>query len=184
MMPAAHNPALWAQTPFLASWLAPLLPVLARPDVTDIFINRPGEVWVESVSAPLVPPVISRLPMPELDAACLDRVARQIAALCHQGISREHPLLAANLPDGARVQLVAPPATTGALALAIRKQVVPNLCLREYLRHTQDHAPRLQQGWTSPPPLALPTDTSAEGLADYLGGLVRNKRNIDRKSVV
>ena len=61
------------------------------------------------------------------------RLARQIAALSHQGISREHPLLSATLPDGARVQVVAPPATRGPLALAIRKHVSPDLTLDDYV---------------------------------------------------
>ena len=32
---------------YLDVWLAPLLPILDRPNVTDIYINRPGECWVE-----------------------------------------------------------------------------------------------------------------------------------------
>ncbi|NWP10290.1 Flp pilus assembly complex ATPase component, partial [Escherichia coli] len=58
---------------------------------------------------------------------------RQIAALSHQGISREHPLLSASLPDGSRVQVVAPPATRGPMALAIRKHVSSDLTLDDYV---------------------------------------------------
>jgi type IV secretion system protein VirB11 len=68
-----------------------------------------------------------------LDAATLERLARQIAALSHQGISREHPLLSAALPDGARVQIVAPPATRGPMAIAIRKHVSSDLALDDYV---------------------------------------------------
>src|SRR6185437_2172976 len=67
-----------------------------------------------------------------LDEATLIRLARQVAALSHQGVNREHPLLSAILPGGSRVQVVAPPATRGPLALAIRKQVAPNLALADY----------------------------------------------------
>jgi type IV secretion system protein VirB11 len=42
-------------------------------------------------------------------------------------------LLSATLPDGARVQVVAPPATRGPLALAIRKHVSPDLALEDYV---------------------------------------------------
>ena len=31
---------------YLRSYLAPLTGMLARPDVTDIYVNRPGELWV------------------------------------------------------------------------------------------------------------------------------------------
>jgi type IV secretion system protein VirB11 len=113
---------------YLRSYLAPLAEMLARPDVTDIYVNRPGEVWTESTTG-----AIERHEAPGLDEATLGRLARQIAALSHQGISREHPLLSATLPDGARVQIVAPPATRGPLALAIRKHVSPDLTLTDYV---------------------------------------------------
>ena len=113
---------------YLRSYLAPLTGMLARPDVTDIYVNRPGELWVETMAGE-----IERHDAPRLDEATLERLARQIAALSHQGISREHPLLSATLPDGARVQIVTPPATRGPLALAIRKHVSPDLCLDDYV---------------------------------------------------
>ena len=102
--------------------------MLARPDVTDIYVNRPGEIWIETVGGET-----ERHDAPALDPATLDRLSRQIAALSHQGISREHPLLSATLPDGARVQVVSPPATRGDLALAIRKHVSPHLSLQDYV---------------------------------------------------
>jgi type IV secretion system protein VirB11 len=114
---------------YLLSYLAPLAKTLARPDVTDIYVNRPGEIWVETLGG-----AMERHETPGLDAAVLGRLARQIAALSHQGISREHPLLSASLPDGARVQVIAPPATRGDLALAIRKHVSSDLSLNDYVK--------------------------------------------------
>ena len=113
---------------YLHAYLAPLAGMLARPDVTDIYVNRPGELWVETTGG-----AIERHEAPQLDEPTLDRLARQIAAVSHQGISREHPLLSAVLPDGARVQVIAPPATRGPLALAIRKHVSPDLALADYV---------------------------------------------------
>jgi type IV secretion system protein VirB11 len=111
---------------FLGAFLAPLEDALQRPDVTDIFINRPGELWLETSGG------IERHENPDLDDAALWRLARQIAAASDQGISREHPLLAANLPSGARIQICAPPATRGHVTLAIRKHEVPDLTLADY----------------------------------------------------
>ena len=113
---------------YLHRYLAPLAQVLARADVTDLYINRPGEVWIETLTGET-----ERHEVPGLDEATLSRLARQIAALSHQGISREHPLLSATLPDGARVQIVAPPATRGPLALAIRKHISSDLALADYV---------------------------------------------------
>ncbi|MDR7920484.1 ATPase, T2SS/T4P/T4SS family, partial [Escherichia coli] len=76
---------------------------------------------------------VERYPAPDLDTATLDRLARQIAALSHQGISREHPRLSASLPDGSRVQVAAPPATRGPMALAIRKHISQDLRLDDYV---------------------------------------------------
>lgn len=120
---AADAPGL-----YLRSYLAPLSGMLARTDVTDIYVNRPHEVWVETTGG-----AIERHEAPELDEPTLSRLARQIAALSHQGISREHPLLSATLPGGERVQIVGPPATRGSLALAIRKHVEPDLSLADYV---------------------------------------------------
>jgi len=65
-------------------------------------------------------------------AVALQRLAQQIAGASHQGVNRQHPLLAASLPGGARVQVVAPPATRRHFALAIRKHVVGDLTLNAY----------------------------------------------------
>lgn len=111
---------------FLGAFLAPLEEALARTDVTDIFVNRPGELWLETSAG------VERQDNPALDDAALWRLARQIAAASDQGISREHPLLAATLPNGARVQICAPPATRGHVTVAIRKHLVPDLALADY----------------------------------------------------
>ncbi len=94
--------------------------------MTDILVNRPGEVWTDG------PDGLRRVEAPEVTDVTLQRLAQQIAASTHQGVSREHPLLAATLPDGSRVQVVGPPATREHIALAIRKHVVPDLKLADY----------------------------------------------------
>ncbi len=116
-----------AQRVYLDAFLAPLSAHLSRADVTDLYVNRPGEVWLETAAG------IEQHAVPFLDDAALWRLARQIAAAADQGISREHPLLAATLPDGARVQFCAPPATRGAMVVAIRKHSMPDLRLSDYL---------------------------------------------------
>ena len=108
---------------FLANFLKPLAEHLARQDVTDIYVNRPGELWLESMSGG-----IERILAPELTAHWLDRLARQIAAFSSQGVNREHPVLSASLPDGARVQIIIPPATRGSTVMAIRKHLVMDRC--------------------------------------------------------
>jgi type IV secretion system protein VirB11 len=112
---------------YLSSYLEPLAPWLSQSDVTDIFINGPGEIWVEVLGHPP-----ERIEVPSLTRSCLARMARQIAAFGAQGISREHPLLAASLPDGSRVQIVLPPATRGEIAIAIRRHISAGMSLGDY----------------------------------------------------
>jgi type IV secretion system protein VirB11 len=112
---------------YLRIYLAPLLRHLERPEVTDLYVNRAGELWVETLGG-----ATERHEASEVTEALLWRLARQIASVTHQGVSREHPLLAARLPDGSRIQIVAPPATRGPMALAVRKHVSANLSLADY----------------------------------------------------
>ncbi|PAX06398.1 P-type DNA transfer ATPase VirB11 [Sphingomonas lenta] len=116
-----------APASYLDIYLGPLLAHMRRPDVTDLYVNRPGEIWVERLGG-----AIERHDAPEVTEAQLWRLARQVASVTHQGISREHPLLAARLPDGARVQVVAPPATRGPMAVAIRRHVSADMGLSDY----------------------------------------------------
>jgi type IV secretion system protein VirB11 len=111
---------------YLSAYLAPLKPWLDREDVTDVWINAPGTVWVETKDG-----TNTRFEAPELTETALLRLARQIAGAASQGLSREHPLLSATLPDGARVQVVAAPATRSSLALAIRKPSIADLSVED-----------------------------------------------------
>jgi len=159
---------------YLRSYLAPLTGMLARPDVTDIYVNRPGELWVETTGGE-----IERHEAPGLDEPTLARLARQIAALSHQGISREHPLLSATLPDGARVQVVAPPATRGPLALAIRKHVSPDLALDDYVAAGAFAETRARDSLDrSAIDRALATQLAKGEIAGMLASAVRARKNI------
>jgi type IV secretion system protein VirB11 len=111
---------------YLRTYLAPFAPWLDRQDVTDILVNRPGEVWIDGAKG------FERIETPDVTDVMLQRLAQQIAAHSAQGVSREYPLLAATLPDGARVQVATPPATRSHVALAIRKHVVQDLTLSDY----------------------------------------------------
>lgn len=117
------------ETVYLEHYLGPLGPYLEADDVTDIYINRPNEIWVERLGG-----LAERIAVKGLDGAILERLSRQIAAQSAQGISREHPLLSASLTDGSRVQIALPPATRGDVAIAIRKYVVNDLDIDAYAK--------------------------------------------------
>lgn len=111
---------------YLSAFLQPLRPYLARGDVTDIWVNRPGEVWLEHAHG-----AITREDAPDLTATVLDRLARQIASASHQGFNREQPLLTASLPDGERVQIVGAPVVREGPVLAIRRHGLSDMAMDE-----------------------------------------------------
>ncbi len=113
---------------YLRSFLRPLEPWLTSPDVTEILINRPQEIWVETNRSARM----ERIDLPDLTATALARLAAQVARANHQGVSRAHPLMSGRLPGGERIQLIAPPATREHLAIAIRKHVQVDLDLLDY----------------------------------------------------
>lgn len=112
---------------YLHHFLEPLGFLLDRTDVTDLYVNRPGEIWAETLGGG-----IERHDLPDLSETILTRLVEQVAAWSHQGINRAQPLLSASLPDGSRIQAIAPPATRGPMALAIRKHVAADLSLDDY----------------------------------------------------
>lgn len=158
---------------YLRAFLAPFAKVLARPDVTDVYVNRPHEIWTESTGR-----AIERMESAELDEETLARLSRQIAALAHQGISREHPLISATLPDGARVQVVGPPATRGGVALAIRKHVAPNLKLADYTSAGAFADARVGDSGTATADAAIADALSSGDLERALATAVRARKNI------
>lgn len=115
---------------YLDAYLAPFRGWLERETVTEILVNRPGEVWVEDAALP----AMQRVEDAAIDDQLLQRLAEQVARISHQGINRQHPLLAATLPDGARIQLCGPPATRRHWALAIRRHRLVDLPLDAYDR--------------------------------------------------
>jgi type IV secretion system protein VirB11 len=168
------NAALPIRRVYLEAYLRPLAAWLERDDVTDILINAPGEVWVETLGG-----AMQQHPAPELTDAALWRLAGQIAAATHQGINREHPMLAATLPNGARVQVVAPPATRGAMAIAIRKHVVSDLGLDDYIATGAfDEARGVGMRERSAVDEALKASLSSGDFAGFLRAAVRGRKNI------
>lgn len=155
---------------YLGSLLAPLSSFLLASDVTDIYINQPGEVWIEALGK-----TPQRHEIPSLTPSLLERLSRQVAALNAQGISRENPLLSGALPEGSRIQIIMPPATRGNIAIAIRRHISASPSLDDYLRvGAFDAATQTSK------PIAPVVDRSrtAEGLRDLLSQAVKGRRNV------
>lgn len=114
---------------YLEAYLAPFREWLERDTVTEILVNGPGEVWIEDAA---VAGGMTRIERDDITDKLVQRLAEQVARISHQGINREHPLLGATLPDGARIQFCGPPATRKHWAMSIRRHRRLDLPLDAY----------------------------------------------------
>jgi len=130
--PEPEAPRVASGSVYLDAYLTPFREWLERDTVTEILVNRPGELWIEDAAHP----GMQRIEAPEVDDRLIQRLAEQVARVSHQGINREHPLLGATLPaegfGGARIQFCGPPATRRHWAMAIRRHRRLDLPLDAY----------------------------------------------------
>lgn len=124
-----HAEAIPFEGVYLRSYLRPFARWLERDDVSEVLVNRPGEVWIEAAGQPQM----QRFDAPEVTDELMGRLAAQIARAGNQAVNRQSPLLAAVLPTGERVQMVGPPAARG-WAMAIRRHLTTDLALDAYDR--------------------------------------------------
>ena len=119
--------------------LKPFLPgleaALADPDVSEIMINGPGNVWLEGHGR------LTQIDAPALDAAALERAAIHIARPLGLDPATT-PILDARLDDGSRVAICVPPASPH-VAITVRRfgtraysatQLVEQGALPEHIR--------------------------------------------------
>lgn len=96
--------------------LEAIRPLLADPEVTELCINQPGEIYLETHAG------WRRVVAPFADFEWCQRFAKLVANSTRQRVDESSPLLSASLPSGERVQIVLPPATTlGCVAITIRR---------------------------------------------------------------
>lgn len=103
-------------TAVLDHYLAPLKVLLAPDDVTELVVNRPGEVGIEQGGQ------WRWHEEPILTEAWLRTLAVAAAAFTKQDVSDAHPICSTALPGDERCQIVLPPAAPpGTVSLTIRK---------------------------------------------------------------
>ena len=113
---AAAIPAALRERSALEHYLAPLQPLLADPEVTELCINHPGEAFLERRMG------WERIALPFASFDWCRHLARLVASSTSQRVNQESPLLTAALPSGERMQVVLPPACAiGTVAITIRR---------------------------------------------------------------
>lgn len=111
----------------LAHALAPLRSLLEKPNLTEICINKPGEIWTEEAGQWI------RHSKPEMDFAFADKLCKLVYPFNGHEISNT-PVLSGTLPPPGRerIQIVRPPVCTpGTISITIRKPSQVNFTLSE-----------------------------------------------------
>ncbi|ERZ09696.1 P-type DNA transfer ATPase VirB11 [Pseudomonas aeruginosa] len=145
--------------------LEPVAEWMREKDITEVCINRPGEVFCERQS------VWERH---EVEALSFDHclsLATATAKLAKQDISDSRPILSAVLPAGERVQIVMPPACEhGTVSVTIRKPSFTRRTLADYEKQGFFKHIRPLSGELSPDEKEL---LELKNAGDYVGFLRR-----------
>src|SRR5258708_9872714 len=112
-------------TAVLLHYLAPLQHCLEPDDVTELVINRPGELALERTGG------WEWREVPELTERWLATLARAAAAFTSQDVTDETPICSTVLPQGERCQIVLPPAAER-ISLTLRKPSVASRDLESF----------------------------------------------------
>ncbi|UWE13166.1 TadA family conjugal transfer-associated ATPase [Actinacidiphila bryophytorum] len=92
----------------------PLEPLLADPQVTDILVNGPDEVWIDRGRG------LERGAVRFADTAAVRRLAQRLATSAGRRLDDARPWVDARLPDGTRLHAVLPPVVVGSPCLSLR----------------------------------------------------------------
>ena len=93
----------------------PVEPLLRDPDVTEIMVNGPNQIFVERFGH--IHPVDATF----VDENHLRRVIDRIVSRVGRRVDEASPMVDARLPDGSRVNVVLPPVALDGAMLTIRK---------------------------------------------------------------
>ena len=158
----------------LRTHLKPLQRWFEAQGATEVSVNRPGEVWIARQGEPYM----ERHAASDLTDEILLALAQQVATSTEQEVSREKPLLSAELPNGFRVQFVLPPASGRSVALSIRRPAVLDLALTDYERTGAFDLTNRRTREEQQSERDLRDAHAAGDFASFLGMAVRARKNI------
>ena len=95
--------------------LGPLEPLLKDPDITEIMVNSPTNIYIEREGK------ISRASIAFRDNGHIMQVIDKIVSPLGRRIDESSPMVDARLPDGSRVNAVIPPLSVQGPCITIRK---------------------------------------------------------------
>ena len=106
----------------------PLEPLLARDDIADIMVNGAGQTFIEVGGKTIESEIRFR------DNSQLLSICQRIVSQVGRRVDESSPICDARLPDGSRVNVIAPPLSIDGPALTIRKFKKDKLTLDQLVR--------------------------------------------------
>ncbi len=110
----------------LRAFLKPVVGLLDDPDVSEILINGPKEVWVERRGR------LSRTEVTFTEDGLM-AAARNMAQYVGRPLTDDHPRLDARLPDGSRIHVVLAPVARCGTTVSIRKFFAERLTVQKLI---------------------------------------------------
>jgi pilus assembly protein CpaF len=107
----------------------PLEPLLARDDIADIMVNGASTTYIEVAGK------VQKTSMRFADNAQLMNICQRIVSQVGRRVDESSPICDARLPDGSRVNVIAPPLAIDGPALTIRKFKKDRLKLEQLLKY-------------------------------------------------
>src|SRR6266550_1007 len=95
----------------LRTFLKPVVPYLDDPDVSEILVNGPDEIWIEKKGK------LTRVTTARFTPEGLSAAATSIALFVGRVLNEERPRLDARLPDGSRIHVILPPMSRKGIAI-------------------------------------------------------------------
>lgn len=92
----------------------PLEPLLADPDVTDVLVSAPDQVWVEQRGE------LRRTDVHFADPDAVRRLAQRLALTAGRRLDDAAPFVDAPLPGGVRLHAVLPPIASNCTCISLR----------------------------------------------------------------
>lgn len=97
------------------SGMGPLQPLMADPEVTDILVNGPSNIWVDREGK------LERSPVRFDDEAHLRRFVDRFVGSHGKHLDSSNPAVDTRLPDGSRLHAIIPPLSPAGTVVSIRR---------------------------------------------------------------
>jgi pilus assembly protein CpaF len=107
----------------------PLEPLLSRDDIADIMVNGANRVFIEVAGKVQLTNIRFR------DNAQLMNICQRIVSQIGRRVDESSPICDARLPDGSRVNVIAPPLSLDGPTLTIRKFRRDKLKMEDFVRY-------------------------------------------------